>query len=68
MTHLSPRRLEVTRLVHAGHSYKRIAREMGITVKTVKCVTQRIAEILPAEGQPKVKPTRWFERHYGEAA
>lgn len=68
MTHLSPRRLEVTRLVHAGHSYKRIAREMGITVKTVKCVTQRVAEILPGEGQPKVKLTRWYEREHGETA
>lgn len=52
---LTPRQVEVARLVAAGKSAKRIADELGITIDTVNEHIQAAADRLPGDGSPKIK-------------
>lgn len=46
------REQEVIRLVQAGHSYKAIARELGITRSAVTSYVHRIGRMLPGDQSP----------------
>lgn len=52
---LTPREVEVARLVAAGRSYKGIARELGISVRTVEAHVLSAAAKLPGEVSPKMR-------------
>lgn len=55
MEALTPREVEVARLVAAGRSYKAIAAELGISVPTVQSHVLNAAEKLGGAGSPKVR-------------
>lgn len=66
---LSPRLREVSRLVVEGHSNKRIASELALSVNTVEEYVLRIARRLPGEGKPRIKIVRWwYSENYERAA
>lgn len=52
---LTPRQIEIARMVAAGRSYKAIARALGITVDTVNFHVQEAADRLPGRGTPRLK-------------
>lgn len=55
MEPLTPREVEVARLVAAGRSYKAIAAELEISVPTVQSHVLNAAEKLGGSGSPKVR-------------
>lgn len=55
MDALTPREVEVARLVAAGRSYKAIGRQLGISVQTVQWHVLNVAEKLGGRGSPKVR-------------
>jgi FixJ family two-component response regulator len=52
---LTPKQEEIARLVARGWTHKRIARETGLAVQTVKEHVRCAAERIPGEGPPKYK-------------
>lgn len=52
---LTPRQRQVAELVAKGKSAKRIAREVGISVSTVRDHIQSAASRLPGPGRPRFK-------------
>lgn len=60
MPDLTPRQREVAQLAYEGLSTKQIAREMGITPKTVKCYYAQIGGRLDGRGRAHVKAIRWW--------
>jgi DNA-binding CsgD family transcriptional regulator len=52
---LTPREVEVARLVAAGLSYKGVAARLGISVPTVQSHVLSAAEKLGGSGSPKVR-------------
>lgn len=55
MEQLTPREVEIARLVAAGRSYKSIARILGITVPTVQSHVVNAAAKLGGRGSPKLR-------------
>lgn len=55
MEALTPREVEVARLVAAGRSYKAIGRHLGISVQTVQWHVLNAAEKLGGAGSPKLR-------------
>lgn len=55
MEALTPREVEIARLVAAGRSYKSIAAQLGISVATVQVHVLNAAEKLGGEGPPKFR-------------
>jgi DNA-binding CsgD family transcriptional regulator len=52
---LTPREVEIARLVASGRSYKSIGRVLGITERTVRNHVVNAAEKLGGNGPPKVR-------------
>lgn len=52
---LTERQLEVARLVAEGKSNKRIARELGVSVETVKAHVRDAAARMPGDGPPRYR-------------
>lgn len=52
---LTPRQREVADLVARGLSSKAIAKELGVSVRTVHCHVRQAARRLPGYGAPRFK-------------
>lgn len=57
---LTPRQAQVCTLVAQGKSYKRVARELGISVETVDRHARDAAAKIPALGPPRTRCMVWF--------
>lgn len=65
---LTPREIEVARMVAAGRSYKGIARELQISVQTVQSHVLNAASKLGGNGSPKVRIVVFVLNLYREEA
>jgi DNA-binding NarL/FixJ family response regulator len=57
---LSTRQAEVAGYVAKGHPDKIIAKETGLSIKTVQHYIQHAAANLPGETSPRHRLTHWF--------
>lgn len=57
---LTPREREIAGLLSRGMLHKHVARELGITLWTVKHHAKAAAAKLPGPGRPSVKIARHF--------
>lgn len=55
MEQLTPREIEIARLVTAGKSYKRIGQQLGIEEDTVNKHVQSAAAKIGGSGSPKMR-------------
>lgn len=60
---LTPRELEVARLVAEGYTCHEIAEQLARSVWTVRGVVQRIALKIDGRGPPALRITRWYYRN-----
>ena len=52
---LTPKQREIAQLVAQGWTHKRISRETGLAIQTVKEHVRAAAERIPGDGPPKYK-------------
>lgn len=64
--HLSPREVEVLRLVAQGLANKQIGRRLGITERTVKAHLGRVYRVLDVAD--RTSAALWAHRHFPDAA
>lgn len=57
---LSPRELEIARLMAEGLSYSEIAARIGWTPDSVRVAAKRLGARLPGDGSPVVRILRWW--------
>lgn len=57
---LSKRQAEIAAFVARGYPNKKIAAELGVSVKTVAEHIREAAERVPGEGWPRFRLTLWF--------
>lgn len=60
MPPLTERQAEVAARVARGLPNKRIANDLGLSVKTVQEHIKEAAERLPGQGSPRYRITLWF--------
>jgi DNA-binding NarL/FixJ family response regulator len=65
---LTPRQQEVARLVAKGLSDKRIAREVGLSLHTVRNHIQNAADRLPGDGPRRYRLVVFYLTEYEDAA
>jgi DNA-binding NarL/FixJ family response regulator len=56
---LTPRQAEIAQLVAQGMSYKAVAREVGVSVFTVRNHVMEAASRIPFDGKPRHRITVW---------
>lgn len=57
---LTPRQAEVAELMARGLSYKRVAKELAISPRTVQEHVYAVAEALPGNAAPSKRVAIWF--------
>lgn len=57
---LTPRQMEVARFLARGMTDKEIARELGLSRRTVEDYIAQAAARIPGEGKPRVKVAVFF--------
>ena len=65
---LTPRQAQVAAMVARGYSAKKIAREVGVSVYTVRDHIRAAADRLPGDGRPRYKLTVFVLQVEDEAA